>query len=70
VTKETDSPDCRTAIIDLSFEANVTFTFSVISNAVPAYNNLKTNDYIFNVTCGAEKQFVEEQSRKFIFVKD
>ena len=50
-----NTEECRTAIIDLSSPAVVSFNFTMISNADEANNTLITNDYIYNITCGAEK---------------
>ena len=61
------SSECRTAIINLTSPALLTFTFTITSNAEEGFNTMTTFDYIYNVTCGAENQTISEESRSFVF---
>ena len=62
-----DYPECGTALLDLSSPALLVFNFIITSNAEAAYATLVTNDYTFNITCGAEIQMITDESREFIF---
>ena len=63
----TDYPECGTALIDLSSPVLLVFNFTITSNADTPYATLVTNDYSFNITCGAEIQMITDESREFIF---
>jgi hypothetical protein len=59
--------DCRTAVMDTSFEKEYEFNFTIRSTAKAAFNTVTTLTTKVNIVCGAEIQTISEKNLTYIF---